>query len=191
MGKLDTLVQQKLEADTDFQNSLADLSDEDKNVAIEAKKVEILDEFYDSSEKNRELADNYKTRAVKAEEKLKEVKPLKDKSSDDLSQKDYAFLFSKVHEDDVDEVVKAMRALGLKDPREALKDRVVSTLITTNEEHRKTAQASNVSTVRSSTKKLSGAELLAKVRSGEAPIPEKGSIEAEEIFWAKRGGRKS
>jgi hypothetical protein len=48
MGKLDTLIQQKLEADTDFQNSLTDLSDEEKTEKMNAKRSEILENEFES-----------------------------------------------------------------------------------------------------------------------------------------------
>lgn len=37
IGELDALIQEKLDADTDFAESLADLSDEDKEQAIQDK----------------------------------------------------------------------------------------------------------------------------------------------------------
>jgi len=81
-GSLDTLVQEKLDTDIDFQESLEALEEEDREQAILEKRAEIINQEYstlrDSSTKNEELAGNYKTRAEKAEalnKQGKEVDP--------------------------------------------------------------------------------------------------------------------
>src|SRR5690349_15732462 len=114
-GALDSSIQQKIDADVDFQTTLADLSDEDKENAIKEKKTELFDQEIASlskkaqeAEKAQELANNYKGRSERTEAELKELKKTKPESkSDDLSQKDLLHLVkAEVHEDDIDRVVK-------------------------------------------------------------------------------------
>ena len=70
-----TLVDEKISADTDFQATLTDLSQEDTDKAIADKKAELIKQEYstlaEKAKKDAELANNYKIRAEKAEK----VKP--------------------------------------------------------------------------------------------------------------------
>lgn len=189
-GELDTLIQEKIDGDTEFQESIVDLSDEDKETALEAKRIEVLKvesaAIFAKSKKNEELANNYKTRAEKAEKGAKEVKP-EPKVDDTLNIKDnYALLEAKVPLDDVDEVVRAAKVLG-KTVAEALKDPIVVSVLKQREEYRTTSNAQNTRPVRPSVKAISGDEIMAKASKGE--IPEAGTKEAEELYWARRGGR--
>lgn len=194
MDELNALVQEKLDADTEFSASLESLSDEDKAKAIETKRSEILSSEFktlrEASDKNKELAENYKTRAEKAE-KMKKGEPAQPKGpekSEELSTKDiYTLIQAKVSEEDVDDVVKAAKVLD-KPISEALKDPVVIGILKDKEEKRKTAHAANTKPARPGTKKVTDVELVAEAAKGN--IPNKGSSEAEDLFWARRGGRR-
>jgi len=193
-GDLEALVQEKIESDTDFQATLTDLSDEDKEVEIKNRKSQLFDEEIKnlglSAKKNEELANNYKTRAEKAEQEAKKFKPAlnqTEKKGDELSVRD-AILISKsnIHEEDIDEVVKYSKFSGLS-IQEALKDDVLKTIISNREEKRKSAQITNTKG-RPSFAKKSENDLLNDLSKGV--IPEKGSAEAEALFWARRGGKR-
>lgn len=112
----------------------------------------------------------------------------KEEKKDDLSSTDlYALMNAQVPEEDVEEVVKAAKVLG-KSIKDALKDDMVKAILAKRVEHRKTADANNVRPVRPGTKTKTDAEILAEAGSGK--IPEKGSKEAEDLFWARRGGKR-
>lgn len=193
MGKLDTLVQQKIDADTDFQSSLADLSDKDREAKIAEKRSELLDSEYErlesESTKHKELADNYKIRAEKAERSKKdqpagEEKPPK-KDDSEYSLKDIRALNS-VHEDDVDWVAKQAKA-SEKTIAEVLKDEEVQAVLKLRNEKRKSADVANVKPARPGGRRPDGSSLLKElVSEGKVPNDKE---EAEELFWARRGGK--
>lgn len=195
---LDALVQERIEADADFQSEIESLEDDERDEAIAKKSKEILaDEWAslsDKAKKNEELANNYKTRAEKAEKGSKENKPAVEETTtsakqDDLSTKDlYAVMNAKVHEDDLDEVVKAAKLLEKSIP-EALKDTTVQAILEKRAEHRKTAEATSTRPSRAGAKKIDSDEILREASKGN--IPDAGSAEAEELFWARRGGKRS
>lgn len=201
METIDALVDQKLEEDTDFQNSLADLSEEDKVTAITNKRTEIANQEFKSlsekaqeADKQKELANNYKIRAEKAELEIKKGKKPADaggedsKKESDLTPTDlYALMNAKVPEEDVEEVTKAAKLLG-KTVSEALKDNVVKSILSRRVEERETANVANTGNTRRTNPAISGQKLLEDLSKGEVPKP--GSKEAETLFWAKRGGKK-
>lgn len=191
---LDTLIQEKLDSDADFQASLADLSEDEQAAAIDSKRSEIVKSEYasllDKAKKAEEVAENQKKRAEKAEKaSKKEVKPSDDgektptKQEDALSSEDlYSLIEAKVPKEDIKEVQKAAKVLGLTID-EALKDDTVQSLIKRNAEKRATANATSTKPVRPGAKKVTDAELLAKAAKGE--FPEKGTPEAEQLFFAR------
>lgn len=192
MVDLDTLVQEKLEADADFQSEIADLQDEERNTKIADKRKEILSSEFERLAKADELAKNYKARAEKAEAEAKKPKHGEQhttpKNDADLSSKDLFALFeAKVHRDDIDEVVEYARFKGIS-VADALKASVVKTTLETNTEQRKIAEATNTGQNRSGTKNVSDTDLIKSAASGN--IPNAGSDEAERLFWARRGGKK-
>lgn len=199
MGELETLVQQKLDADTDFQNSLADLSDEEKTEKLNAKRSEILENEFGSlrekSSKNEELANNYKIRAEKAEKGKKPAndggEPSEKKDDKDaLSTKDVLTLTkANVHEDDVEWLLSQRKAVG-KDLSALLKDDEINAVLKLRNEKRKTADAANTKPARPGNRKPDG-ETLKKELLSDGKVPEPGSDEAEELFWARRGGKPS
>ena len=99
---LDVLVQEKLDADTDFLATIEGKTDDERNVAITAKRTEIMNTEWS---KAQEYARNQKIRAEKAEEKPTKV-TTKDKDDSNLSSVDtIAIIKANVHEDDIDEVI--------------------------------------------------------------------------------------
>jgi len=184
---LDVLVQEKLDADTDFKASLEGKTDEERNAAISAKRTEIMNTEWS---KAQEYARNQKIRAEKAEEKPNKPTTTAKKDDDsNLSSVDtIAIIKANIHEDDIEEVIKASKILG-KSISETLKDATMRSILNTREEERKTAEAANTNTAKPGTKQVTGDELKQNLSKGQ--VPEKGSKEAEDLFWARRGGRPS
>lgn len=196
LGELDASITSKIEADTDFQATLADLSDEDKEASITAKKQELLDQeiasLYEKGEKAtkaEELANNYKIRAEKAENEnksLKGSKPSAEKS--ELSPKDYlALTENQVSSDDFDEVIRVSKILD-KPISEALKDKTMKQILSDRKEERATANASQTSSrQRSVSNETKGEDLLRHAEStGEIPEDDEG---LRKIFQAKMARR--
>ncbi len=205
IAALDASIQERIGNDGEFQTSIAAMSEEDKAKAVEAKRVEILKT---DAIKNGKLAGNYKTRAEKAEDKLKNGKGKDDKKAkddgsgkgdeddddspapkeDELSQMDLrAIIKADVHDDDVQEVRDYAKLKGVS-VADALKSSVVKGILAQNTEFRKTAEAAKTGAPTATTKVKTDEALLADLSKGE--IPEPGSKEAEDLFWAKRGGRR-
>lgn len=199
-GNLAALVQEKLDADQEFQDSLADLSDEEKDSALADKRAELMEAVFaetrTAAEKHREVAEAYKIRAEKAERasKGKEPKEGEDgggegaapQSADaDLSPTDlYALMHAQVPPEDVPEVKKAAKLLEVS-VADALKDDMVKAMLARNAEHRASAQAANTGSKRRSATKPSDTEILEKAKKGE--LPEPGTPEAEALYRARRG----
>lgn len=193
-GTLDTLVQQKLEQDAEFQSTLEELDDDERDQAIQAKRTEIINAEYDRLKKADDLAKNYKARAEKAEQAVKDKKPVGDQQTptkpvdDVLSVKDsYALQAAGVPFDDVDEVVKAAKVLGKSIP-EALKDPIVTARLAQLKSYRDTENASNTKPGRSSAKETPDEKILEDARNGVIPKP--GTKEAERLFFLRRQQRK-
>ena len=106
-GGLDSLIQEKIAEDAEFQESLEELSEEEREEALKLKRAEIIEERYSSLQeefkKKEELANNYKIRAEKAE-KAKKPTPKKGESEEDskkesddnLSPKDLYALMNEI-----------------------------------------------------------------------------------------------
>ena len=140
----------------------------------------------DASSQNFERLKELEKENKKLKSEPKEETPKE--TPKDLSSKDlYSLMSAKVPQEDVDEVVDYAKFKGIS-VEEALKSDVIKTTLDTNAEHRKTANASNTDPSRPSSKKLSGAEIQKEADKGN--MPEKGSEEAEELFWQRRGGRR-
>lgn len=191
---LDVIVQEKIDADTDFQASLEGMSDEDKDTAVNNKRKEVTEEmFKEVSGKAttfEKIAGDQKIRAEKAETDLKKVVPPKKKEDDksetpELSTTDlYALMQSDIAEEDVEEVVKASKLLG-KTIKETLGDPTLKAILKTRVEERATADATNTGKNRPGAKKVSDQELMDNAAKGV--LPEPGSPEADQLFWARRG----
>jgi len=186
------VIQEKLDGDKDFQESLANLKDDEKVNIIESKRKELLEaEFKALSEKAEkatkaeELANNYKKRAEGVEAELKKYKPVTEDKG--LSTKDfYALTNAKVPEEDVDDVVEYAKFKNIP-VSEALKSPVVKATLAEKAEARKTAQATQTRSTRSQNAQPDGAAILQDMQKGEDSMPEPGSKEAEAAFWARRG----
>lgn len=117
-----------------------------------------------------------------------EVKVTKVDSSN-VSQKDlYALGQANVHIDDFDDVVEYAKFKKIT-VQEALKLDVIKTTLANKSEFRKTAEVSNTGASRRGVVKTSDDVLQKNLQDGK--IPEKGSDEAERLFWARRGGRRA
>lgn len=188
-GDLEASVQEKVDGDSEFQGTLTDLSDEDKETAIKTRKSELLDEeiktLGEKSKKNEELATNYKTRAEKAEKLAKEKPTAGEPTSSELSFKDQlALTNAKIHEDDLDEVVEYAKFKKIT-VSEALKSNVIKSSLAEKEEVRKSAEATNTTPVRRGAVAPSNTDVLDKAMKGD--IPEPGSPEALQLWKARRG----
>lgn len=181
IGELDALIQEKLDADTDFAESLADLSDEDKEQAIQDKKSELLMQEFKSlsekakeAEKAKELAENYKIRAEKAEKASKKgnsegEKTPKNKGNEEMSPRDIiALTNANIADEDIDVVLDYAKFKKIS-VAEALKSSVVKATLAENEEHRKTAAATNTGTGRRGVQQKSEDVLLSEFKSGKVP----------------------
>jgi len=110
------------------------------------------------------------------------------KTESSISPKDlYALMQANVHEDDIDEVAEYAKFKKVS-IAEALKSDVVKTILSNKTEFRETAQKANTGAARRGATKVSDDTLLANLSKGEVPKP--GSPEAEQLFWARRGGKK-
>lgn len=181
IGELDALIQEKLDADTDFAESLADLSDEDKEQAIQDKKSELLMQEFKSlsekakeAEKAKELAENYKIRAEKAEKASKKgnsegEKTPKNERNEEMSSRDIiALTKANIADEDIDVVLDYAKFKKIS-VAEALKSSVVKATLAENEEHRKTAAATNIGTGRRGVQQKSEDVLLSEFKSGKVP----------------------
>ncbi len=188
-GALDASITAKIDGDTDFQESLATLSDDEKDTAIKSRKNELLDQEIKNlsgsakeTAKAKELADNYKKRAEKAEAEGKKPKIADGEGA--LSQKDLIVLMkADVAEEDIDDVVEyaTFKKIPIAD---ALKSSTVKSILAEKAEFRKTAEITAIGANRRGNEKISDATLLANASKGI--YPEKGTPEAERLFWAKR-----
>lgn len=188
MENIDKLIDERLAADSDFQSSLTDLSDEEKNPLIEAKRKEVLASEFEmlrakaeKADKSEEVAKNQKTRAEKAEQALKEKAAKEgDMSSTDL----YALMEAKVPKDDIEEV-REYAALKKITVAEALNSSIVKTILAEKAENRKTAAATTTRSTRTTQAKDGNSILQDIAQRGEDAIPEPGSEEAEAIYKAR------
>ncbi len=194
MDDIETLVQGRIDGDTGFQATLANLSDEEKNTAIASKRSEltkvVFKEVADEKANAEKIAKDQRIRAEKAEGDLEKYKPKPAGSEEkDLSTADlYALQESKVPFDDVEEVKRISKVLGKTIP-ETLKEDMTQTILKDRQEKRASAEAANRQGGRPANEKKSGAQLQEEMNKGN--IPEKGSADADDLFWARRGGRRS
>jgi hypothetical protein len=129
----------------------------------------------------------------KVQELAKNVKaPVADKPSQSnaptgLTSKDtIAIINAKVPEEDIDDVIEWATFKKISVP-EALKSSVLKATLAEKAEFRKTAEASNTSTARRSTNKVTPEKLQQELSQGKVPT---NSDDAEALFWARRGGKR-
>src|SRR3990167_3357868 len=126
------------------------------------------------SKKDKELADNYKIRAEKAEKKARgekgdgnEPEP-KEPKNDGLSSRDaIAIAKANVHEEDVDELIELAQFKKIS-IAEALKHKTWQTMSGERTEERRSAEVSNTKKQSGGISKATGETLIEKVRKGEA-----------------------
>lgn len=159
----DTLTPEEIEALDSGEKTEEDFIREVEE-AERAKQEVILEE----AKKAKELAENYKIRAEKAESRTKD----KDNTpkNDTLSQKDlYAMLSEGVHKDDFDQVTEyaAFRKISVD---EALKSSVLKAILSEKKEERASAQATSTKNKGVGVKASNGNELFEKAKqTGEMP----------------------
>ena len=187
---IDEIVQEKIDADADFQATLVDLSEEEKKASITAKKSEVLSQEFaslkeqaDTKVKAEELANNYKIRAEKAEAEVKKKETVVPSNESKLTPKDiYALMNAKVEEEDIEQVADYAKFKKIS-IAEALKSTAVKSMLEESTEHRITAQATQIRGGTRGVAKVSGEDLLSKAeKTGEVPETDEGM---QAIFKAK------
>lgn len=152
---------------------------------------ETQDESSDQEQETDWKAEALKQKAINKRISEKFNKPevkSEPKGEVSVSQKDiYALAQSNVHIDDYDDVVDYAKFKNIS-VQEALKTDVIKTTLATKSEFRKTAEVSNTGATRGSKAKVSDDVLAKNLLDGK--VPEKGSEEAERLFWARRGGKR-
>lgn len=129
--------------------------------------------------------DHWRTKANGKTDKTKEdIKTPTGMNTGDF----YALTKAGVEEEDVEEVIRISKINGTS-IKETLKDDYVKTVLKGRVEKRNSADAMNTRTAKKSNKGLSDNEVLNNARLGN--VPEAGTNEAEQLFWARRGGKKS
>lgn len=184
LEEIDASVQSKLEADSDFQTSIANLPEEDKIQKIEEKKSELreaelndLKSRADRTTKAEEVASNQKIRAEKAEAAAKGKV-----STGDLSQADILYVAkADIPEEDLPEVADyaKLKGISVKAAHEFLQP-----VLEDREEKRRTAAATSTGRGGRGASEETGADLLAKAeQTGEVPDTDKGM---NELFKARQ-----
>ena len=174
-------------------------NDDQENLDSSNEKLEQSDDLQqkdgESQEEYTEREKQYYARIKKLEAELKDAKKPKAETKKvstndaELTPKDtLAFMATGVtEEEDIEEVLKLAKGFGMT-VSEALKDETVKHRLNVLKEQRKTAEAANTRSARSGAKQVDGKQLVDKLSKGEVPKP--GSSDAEELFWARRGGRR-
>lgn len=134
-----------------------------QDVDVESVKSEL--------EKAKELANNYKIRAEKAEKLAKQAPKELGKQVEVSTSDIIALTRANIHEDDIADVQEYAKFKGIS-IKEALNSSVVKTLISENTEKRNVALASNTSSARRSPTQASEETLLSRASRGEMPSNE-------------------
>lgn len=159
-----------------------------EEIVIEDEVEENVENIKAELAKAKELADNYKVRAEKAERKSKGEKVEKNEEQS-LSTKDtLALVSAKVSIDDIDEVQRVAKILG-KSISETLRDKTMQSILAERNEERNTAVATQTGKTQRGVSKVTGADLLSKAElTGEVPDTEEG---LQNIFLARQARRTS
>ena len=188
--------QDQIDSDVDFQNSLADLSDDEKSQAVSDKQQELLDEEVSAldakANKAEEIANNQKIRAEKAEALAKGSKTEKETPKNvnrSLKEtvKDAKAIQDLDNDEDIDEVMDYAERKGIT-LTEARKSPFIQSFLQTTKEQRKTAEATSTASNRKSNNSSSAASLLQRATKGELKDDEmKAGAKAmlEDIFGKK------
>lgn len=162
--------QEKIDSDVDFQNTLVDLSDDDKNQAIADKQQELLDSELAALEakavKAEEIASNQKIRAEKAEALAKGPKLEKETPKNESVSIQDVVALRDVHEADVDWLVQEAK-LRNKTVLEMKADPYTKIILQTRAEERKTAEATNTGSGRKTNSRSDEATLIKKAEGSK------------------------
>lgn len=188
----DTVVQEALDADQEFQTTLSGLEDYERAEAVSKKRGEVSDHLYQTlsadAKKQADIAKDQQIRAKKAETERDELLKKGAPKDDALSPSEmYVLVAAQVPPEDVPEVQKAAKLLGM-DITTALKDPMVQSVLKQRAETRATANATDTSGKKAPVGQTTDQELLDKASKGD--LPEQGSPEAERLFWLRRGGKR-
>lgn len=165
-----------------------DLAPEGETAEEKAERLENANKQLFERAKKAEGFEKVDGKWVKKAKPVVQAKPAAKAKEADLSTTDvYALMKADVPEEDIEEVRRVAKALGVN-VAEAIKDPVTKGILERRLALRTTANATNTRTARPGTKKVTDEQVLEDLKAGT--IPEKGSKEAEQLFWAKRGGKK-
>ena len=143
----------------------------------------------DFSDKNKGIAQRYKTKIEKIKETFEDKKPEKPvepvkKEESNLSSEDlYALMESKVPQEDIEEVKQASKVLDIS-ISEALDTPLVKSILSEKAEFKKTANAANVDGSGKGSEKVSNNDLLSKAESGELP---ESAEDIERLYKIRKG----
>lgn len=170
----DTSEQHEDEVDTSTEETTEDESNEETDWEAKARKAE-------------ELANNYKRRAEKAEQK---AKGKAESVSSDLSSTDIlAIAKADIHEEDIDRVMKFAKMEGIS-VKDALGNDDMQAILERRAEARKVAAATNTGKSRNAaTSEQSDDILLANARNGKMPDADNLDKLFEAQLRAKQGRR--
>lgn len=188
MAKFSEVVQGRIDADQEFQTSIASLTDAEKATKIAEKRAVLIEE---EGDKALTISEDQKIRAKKAEDErdlLKNdprLKPAEQKKEGDLTAADVlTFTNAQVtHPDDVATVQQAAKVLGI-DNKTALTDPIVLAKLASDKEKRAAAGAADRGGGRGGAGSQSDAELLTDFRNGK--IPPAGSPDSERLWKLRR-----
>lgn len=170
---IDSVVNEKLDADTDFQNSIANLSDEEKTSAIETKKKEILGAEFKSLKEKADQTDDYKGKFEDQQKRAKKAEEIAKEKEGGLSPKDVLVLSqAQIHADDIDEVLEFAKFKKLP-VGEALKNPTLMTILAESKSQRETALATTTKGKPSSGEK-GGDAILNDAGQGNLPADDEG-----------------
>jgi len=168
---LDTLIQDKIDADTEFQTSLEGLEEEESNRLISEKKSELVKQEFasmaEAKKKADEIATNQKIRAEKAEQEAKKAKEAGAK--EELSSADtIALIRGNISDEDIETVKKFAKNEGIS-ITEAIKNDELKAVLKVREEKRNVADATNITTTKRGSTKVSDETILDDANKGKLP----------------------
>ena len=171
------------------------MDNQEEDVQVEQETVEQEETTQDNEESQSEdtiviTKEKFKAmqeKAIKFDEAQKHPKPKTNPSVTPVLDDSIIARIYGLNEDDIQEV-KDIAAIKKVTFDEALKLGATKAILAEKAEFRKTAEVSNTGNARRSVSKVSDDTLIANLSKGEVPKP--GSPEAEQLFWAKRGGKR-
>ena len=175
MVDIKTLVDEKISEDTEFQTSLEEMSDEDKETAISEKRSVLIqvevDALEEKSKKADEIAKNQEIRAKKAEAEAKKPKAEPDPAKKSEEKEEYSLkdirALNDVHDEDVDKLVNYAKFMGISIAEAKALPEMIS-FRNDAEEKRKTAQTTSIKSG-GRVSKANDEELLNKANQGNVP----------------------